>query len=146
MPVVDTVASTLPDDVEALKALLSAALERADEAEARLANAMVRESATEAMIAHLKLQIARLRREQYGASAERSRRLLDQLELQLEDLEADACEDDLAAEEPTLLPSRASDQAASRSPNISRVSALSSPRRVRARSAGARACRSWART
>nr|WP_086493536.1 IS66 family transposase [Novosphingobium panipatense] len=94
----DTAASPLSDDVEALKALLSAALERASEAEARLANAMARESATEAMIAHLKLQIAKLRREQYGASAERSRRLLDQLELQLEDLEADACEDDLAAE------------------------------------------------
>lgn len=98
MPVMDTAASPLPDDVEALKALLSAALERADEAEARLANARARESATEAMIAHLKLQIAKLRREQYGASAERSRRLIDQLELQLEDLEADACEDDLAAE------------------------------------------------
>ena len=98
MPVMDTVASPLPDDVEALKALLSAALERADDAEARLANARARESATEAMITHLKLQIAKLRREQYGASAERSRRLLDQLELQLEDLEADACEDDLAAE------------------------------------------------
>ena len=98
MPIMDTAASPLPDDVEALKALLSAALERADDAEARLANARARESATEAMIAHLKLQIAKLRREQYGASAERSRRLLDQLELQLEDLEADACEDDLAAE------------------------------------------------
>ena len=98
MPVMDTAVSPLPDDVEALRALLSAALERADDAEARLANARARESATEAMIAHLKLQIAKLRREQYGASAERSRRLLDQLELQLEDLEADACEDDLAAE------------------------------------------------
>lgn len=98
MPVMDTAASPLPDDVEALKALLSAALERADDAEARLANARARESATEAMIAHLKLQIAKLRREQYGVSAERSRRLLDQFELQLEDLEADAGEDDLAAE------------------------------------------------
>lgn len=98
MPVMDTAASPLPDDVEALKALLAAALERADDAEARLANARARESATEAMIAHLKLQIAKLRREQYGVSAERSRRLLDQLELQLEDLEADACEDDLVAE------------------------------------------------
>lgn len=98
MPFMDTAASPLPDDVEALKALLSAALERADDAEARLANARARERATEAMIAHLKLQIAKLRREQYGASAERIRRLLDQLELQLEDLEADACEDDLAAE------------------------------------------------
>lgn len=90
--------SPLPDDVEALKALLATATQRADEAEAQLANARARESATEAVIAHLKLQIAKLRREQYGASAERTRRLLDQMELQLEDLEADAAEDDLAAE------------------------------------------------
>lgn len=90
--------SPLPDDVEALKALLTAALERADEAEARAANALARESAIEAVIAHLKLQIAKLRREQYGPSAERSRRLLEQMEFQLEDLEADASEDDLAAE------------------------------------------------
>ena len=90
--------SHLPDDVEALKALLTAATRRADEAEARLANAHARESATEAVIAHLKLQIAKLKREQYGASAERTRRLLEQMELQLEDLEVDAAEDDLAAE------------------------------------------------
>ena len=99
------VVSTFPDDVEALEALLTAALQRADEAEARAgeaeayaANAVARESAIEAVIAHLKLQIAKLRREQYGPSAERSRRLLEQMELQLEDLEADASEDDLAAE------------------------------------------------
>lgn len=90
--------SPLPDDVTALKALLVAATRRAAEAEAKLANAHARESATEAVIAHLKLQIARLRREQFGASAERTRRLLEQMELQLEDLEADATEDDLAAE------------------------------------------------
>lgn len=87
-----------PDDVTALKALLAAATRRADDAEARLADAQARESATEAVIAHLKLQIAKLKREQYGASAERTRRLLEQMELQLEDLEADAAEDDLAAE------------------------------------------------
>ncbi len=92
------VVSPFPDDVEALKALLVAALQRADEAEARAANAVARESAIEAVIAHLKLQIAKLRREQYGSSAERSRRLLEQMELQLEDLETDAGEDDLAAE------------------------------------------------
>ena len=98
------VVSPFPDDVEALKALLTAALQRADEAEARAgeaeayaANAVARESAIEAVIAHLKLQIAKLRREQYGVSAERGRRLLEQMELQLEDLEADAGEDDLAA-------------------------------------------------
>ena len=90
--------SPFPDDVEALKALLATATQRADDAEARLANACARESATEAVIAHLKLQIAKLRREQYGASAERTRRLLDQMELHLEDLEADAAEDDAVAE------------------------------------------------
>ena len=90
--------SPFPDEVKALKALLASAIQRADEAEARLANACARESATEAVIAHLKLQIAKLRREQYGASAERTRRLLEQMELQLEDLEGAAAEDDLAAE------------------------------------------------
>jgi transposase len=89
--------SPLPDDVAALKALVVAMTRRADEAEAELANARARASATDALIAHLKLQIAKLKREQYGPSAERSRRLLDQLELQLEELEATAGEDDLAA-------------------------------------------------
>ena len=98
LPFVEAAISPLPDDITALKALLAAATRRADDAEARLANAHARESATEAMIAHLKLQIAKLKREQYGASAERTRRLLEQMELQLEDLEADAAEDDLAAE------------------------------------------------
>lgn len=91
--------SPLSDDVEALKALVAAMARKADEAEAKLANAMAHQSAIEALIAHLKLQIAKLRREQYGPSAERSRRLLDQMELQLEELEADAAEDDLIAEE-----------------------------------------------
>ena len=101
----EAVISPLPDDVEALKALVATMARKADEAEqhaatvgAELANALARESAIEALIAHLKLQIAKLKREQYGASAERTRRLLDQMELQLEDLEADASEDDLAAE------------------------------------------------
>ena len=90
--------SPLPEDITALKALLVSTLQRADEAEAHLANALARESATQAMIAHLKLQIAKLRREQYGPSAERSARLLEQMELQLEDLEADAGEADVEAE------------------------------------------------
>lgn len=94
----EAAASPLPDDVAALQALLAAATRRADDAEARLAHVTARESANEALIAHLKLQIAKLRREQYGASAERSRRLLEQMELQLEELETDASEDDLAAE------------------------------------------------
>jgi len=82
----------LPDDVEALKALVVSM-------DAELAAAKAQASATEALIAHLKLQIARLKRELYGPSAERSRRLLDQFELQLEELEATASEDELAAEQ-----------------------------------------------
>jgi transposase len=93
-----TAISALPNDMEALLAFAAAAVLRADEAEAKLANANARESATAALIAHLKLQIAKLKREQYGASAERTRRLLDQMELQLEELEADASEDALVAE------------------------------------------------
>lgn len=83
--------SPLPDDVQALKALVVSM-------GAELAAAQARASATDAMIAHLKLQIAKLRREQFGPSGERSRRLLDQLELQLEEHAATASEDDLAAE------------------------------------------------
>jgi len=97
--------SPLPDDAEALKALLALALQKADAAEQRaavveaeLANARALASATEAMIAHLKLQNAKLRREQYGASAERTERLLAQFELGYEDLEVDAAEDELVAE------------------------------------------------
>ncbi len=54
--------------------------------------AEVRASGLDAMVAHLKLLIAKLRQERFGASAERGARL-DQLELQLEELEAAASED-----------------------------------------------------
>lgn len=97
--------SPLPNDIGALQTLLlkanrevEEASRRANEAEAELAKVRVQMSATEAVIAHLKLQIAKLRREQYGARAERTRRLLEQMELQLEDLEADAAADALIAE------------------------------------------------
>src|SRR5580698_8900593 len=53
------------------------------------------------MVAHLKLMIAKLKREHFGASSERGRKLLDQLEMQLEDLETAAAEAE-AAIEPAL--------------------------------------------
>src|SRR5512132_3871825 len=49
------------------------------------------------MVAHLKLLIAKLKRDRFGPSSEHRRRLLDQLELQLEELEATATEDTCAA-------------------------------------------------
>jgi transposase len=53
------------------------------------------------MVAHLKLLIAKMKHDRFGQSAERGRRLLDQLELQFEELEASAAED--AAAEQTVV-------------------------------------------
>jgi len=67
-------------------------------AKAEAATAQADLSSHEALIVHLKLQIEKLRRELYGSRSERTARLLEQMELQLEDLEAAATEDELAAE------------------------------------------------
>jgi transposase len=77
-------ACDLPDDKDALKAALI-------EARAKLSGA-------EAMIAHLQLVIAKMKREMFGPRSERSQRLLDQLELQLEELAAAQGEDAAKAE------------------------------------------------
>ena len=89
----------VPDDIEALRAALLH--ERAALAGEQLARreAEARASGAEAMVAHLKLMIAKLKHDRFGASSERGRKLLDQLELQLEELEA-ACAEDEAALDP----------------------------------------------
>jgi transposase len=74
----------LPDDKDALKTALI-------EARAKLSGA-------EALIEHLQLVIAKMKRELFGPRSERSQRLLDQLELQLEELTAAAAEDAAKAE------------------------------------------------
>ncbi len=89
----------LPDDIEALKAALVIERERRIIAGAEAAAARAKTSDDEALIAHLQLQIEKMRRELFGSRSERSARLLDQLELQLEDLETTASEDELAAEQ-----------------------------------------------
>ncbi len=71
---------------------------KATEAEARAAVAVAKVSDAEAEIAFLKLTIKKLQRELFGTRSERRQRLLDQLELQLDELEASATEDELAAE------------------------------------------------
>src|SRR3974377_969001 len=68
-------------------------------ARAAAANARAEASSIEALLAHLKLQIEKLRRELYGHRSERKARLLDQMELQLEDLEGGATEGELAPAE-----------------------------------------------
>jgi transposase len=80
----------IPSDTESLRAALAAEQQARREAEARASGA-------EAMVAHLKLLIAKMKRDRFGASAERGRKLLDQLEMQLEELETATTEDDVAA-------------------------------------------------
>jgi transposase len=65
-----TTPDNLPDELDALRAALAAEREARHQAEARAASA-------EALIAYYKLQIAKLRREQFGQSSERGRKLLD---------------------------------------------------------------------
>ena len=97
--------AALPDDIDALRTALT--IERAklrdavaerDAGVAELAVARAKASEDLAMIAHQKLRIATLERQIYGPRWERSDRLIDQLALQFEELEASATEDELAAE------------------------------------------------
>src|ERR1700759_4351293 len=90
--------AAVPDDIAALKVAL--AVERAKALETAAELAIVRAKASEdcALIAQQKLRIAKLERQIYGQRSERSSRLIDQLALTFEDLEADATEDELAAE------------------------------------------------
>jgi len=74
----------LPDDKNELKAALI-------EARAKLSGA-------EALIEHLQLVIAKMKREIFGPRSERGQRLIDQMELQLEELAAEAGEDETNAE------------------------------------------------
>src|SRR6201987_2907330 len=62
------------------------------------ANARAELSDNEALIAHLELRIEKLKRELYGQRSERTARLIEQLELELEELATTASEDELAAQ------------------------------------------------
>lgn len=86
---------TAPDtpvaDIAALQAALAAERLARQEAE-------VRATGAEAMVAHLKLLIAKLKHDRFGASSERGSKLIDQLELELDELVAAASEDTTKAE------------------------------------------------
>jgi transposase len=75
-------AADLPNDIEALKALLLMRDKRILGLEAQL-------NTRAAEIEHLKLMIAKLRRMQFGRKSEKLDHQIEQLELQLEDLQAD---------------------------------------------------------
>ena len=89
----------LPNDIDALKAALLTERSARLESEARAAGA-------EAIVAHLKLLIAKLKHDRFGASSQRGRKLLDQLEMQLEDLVTAAGEAEAAVEQDPAAPVR----------------------------------------
>ena len=86
-----------PDEIAVLRAALAASEAARVEAEAKAARAQASVSSAEALIVHLKLAIEKLKRELYGTRSERTARLIDQMELELEEMEAAAAEDALAA-------------------------------------------------
>ena len=89
--------------IAALQAQLAASEKARGEAESRVVQAEARASTAEAelqralntiklnalSIEKLKIQLARLKREKFGQSSERMNQMMDQLELSLEDLEAE---------------------------------------------------------
>jgi transposase len=89
---------TLAQEVAALKAALAAAEAKGLRVVAELAVARAKASEDAALIARQTLRIAKLERQVYGQRSERSARLIDQLSLTFEELEASATEDELAAE------------------------------------------------
>ena len=96
--------SETASEIAVLRAALAVAEARTFAAEQELMQTRAVISASEDMISHLRLQIAKLRWEQYGRSSERHAQLIEQLEMQLEDLETDIA-DGRAKAETTAPPS-----------------------------------------
>ena len=104
-------------------------------------------SSRDALIAHLRLEIEKLRRSLYGNRSERKARLLDQMELQLEELEASATETEQTAAAQGQQTNAFQRKRPSRKPFPGHLprERIVSLRRNNARAADRRNCRSWAR-
>jgi len=94
----DDLPSDLASAYLALLAEREALQAERDVAVADAASARAELSDNEALIAHLELRIEKLKRELHGQRSERTARLLEQLELELEELVTTASEDELAAQ------------------------------------------------
>jgi transposase len=96
-----TTSESLPTDLAVAHAMILAERAARLQAEAVAASAKAEAAdanAAEALISYLKPEIEKLRRQIYGSRSERKARLSEQMELQLEGLEATATEDELTAE------------------------------------------------
>jgi len=85
----DLTDTDLPDDIDALKALVRAHAASAHANAQRVVELQDQLSSRVIEIEHLKLTIAKLRRMQFGRKSEKVERQIEQLELRLEDLQAD---------------------------------------------------------
>ena len=81
----DAALDALPDDPVALRAIIASQAQSLAQKESQL-------QARDTLIEQLQAQLAVLRRARFGASSERIERIIDQLELALEDIEAAAVE------------------------------------------------------
>src|ERR1700738_700043 len=84
-----TRASILPDDIEALKAMLRERDVQVARLQETVDSQLAALASRAAEVEHLKLLIAKLRRMQFGRKSEKLDRQIEQLELRLEELEAD---------------------------------------------------------
>lgn len=84
-----TSADILPDDIEALKSLLRERDEKLRQLQDVVDSQQCAIATSKAEIEHLKLLIAKLRRMQFGRKSEKLDHQIEQLELRLEELEAD---------------------------------------------------------
>ena len=139
----------LPSDLVSALAALQAEREARLRAEAMAASAQAELSDNAALIAHLELRIEKLKRELYGQRSERTARLIEQLELELEELVTTASEDELAAR--TAAAKTQAVRAFTRKRPVrkpwttSNASASSSRPRRAVHAAADRAWRNWAR-
>ncbi|MBP2239418.1 hypothetical protein J2Z31_005965 [Sinorhizobium kostiense] len=91
-------ADQLPDDLASAHAMILAERVARREAEALAARAQAVNSHSDALTARLRLEIEKLKRDIHGRRSERKARLLGQMELQLDELDADAGENEVTAE------------------------------------------------
>jgi transposase len=91
--------SQLPNDPAALHAIIARQAEELAAKDARAIKLAASVRAYEALVQALKIRIARLKRQRFGASSEKIEREVEQLELALEDLQVEIAAQDHASDE-----------------------------------------------
>lgn len=124
-------ADSLPNDVESLKQLLNASRDQVQSLSVQLQSRNV-------LIEQLKLQLAKLKRMKFGRSSEQLDALIAQLELSLEELEANAAATPSTAEMTVRAATKPARQALLSSCRAKRAFTSRRPVRASARSAAAR--------